>query len=229
MSRESQETTPERDPFAEVESLKARAAVFRSTAVKRFTSPDDLDDLMMVTKPQSWLLLAGLFLVLAAAGVWAVFGQVAMTVAGSGSVDHVSAVAEVMESGDGESLSAVLWVPIAEAQDIRPGMEARLEPRGFPVARFGFLQGRARAVDPVPTTLAELRDDEPALFGAAEGDGVFVRVIVDLMGDEGGLSWSVDHERAVHLVPGVPVDGRIFTGSEQPLGHFLPWPARTRP
>ena len=235
----------------EVDSLKARAAVFRPKAVKRFTSPEDLDDLMVVTQPQSWLLMLAAALVIGAAGVWAVFGSIVATASGVGMlvepvlaepvlagpvlVEPVLAGPVLVEpapnasgevSAEVDDLHAVLWVPIAEAHRMEPGMKVRLSPRGFPVARYGYLEGVSREVDRVPRWVAGEFDLEAKPWLESLKTGTYVRVEVDLLKDPDsadGRRWTTQHESPVHLVSGLTVDAVVFLGSEQPLPYFLPW------
>ncbi|MEO1367186.1 MAG: hypothetical protein AAFX50_08405, partial [Acidobacteriota bacterium] len=115
------------DPSAPPEGASAAgnplAAVFRPKAVERFTSPEDLDDLMVVTRPHSWLLLLAAALVIGAAGAWAVFGSVAATASGVGLLTEIPAPTSDGEKAASDSLGAVVWVPIAEAHRLEPGME----------------------------------------------------------------------------------------------------------
>lgn len=50
--------------------------LFRQVALKRLSSPEELDSLMQVTSPQGWLALAGIAVLLASVGVWSVAGRV---------------------------------------------------------------------------------------------------------------------------------------------------------
>jgi hypothetical protein len=58
--------------------------LFRKKALERLSSPEELDQLMRVTSPRSWLALFGVFLLIVLAVVWGFFGSVPTTVAGEG-------------------------------------------------------------------------------------------------------------------------------------------------
>ena len=51
-------------------------SLFREQAVASQGKPERLDVLLQVTAPHEWLILAGLALILAGAGVWSVFGNI---------------------------------------------------------------------------------------------------------------------------------------------------------
>jgi HlyD family secretion protein len=54
--------------------------LFRKEALERLSSPEQLDQLMQIVKPRSWLILAGLGGLTIAALAWSVFGQLPMRV-----------------------------------------------------------------------------------------------------------------------------------------------------
>jgi hypothetical protein len=59
-----------------------RQGLFRAKAQERLSSPEQLDQLMRVTSPRSWLVLLGLAAIIIAALIWAFVGQVPRTVSG---------------------------------------------------------------------------------------------------------------------------------------------------
>jgi hypothetical protein len=61
-----------------------RSDVFRKVALERLSSPEQLDELLQVTRLSGWLVLATVGLVIAAAGAWAVLGSVPVTSPGEG-------------------------------------------------------------------------------------------------------------------------------------------------
>jgi hypothetical protein len=54
------------------------SAVFRKVALDRLSSPEQLDLLMRVTSPRSWLAFLALAMLVATAVYWAVFGQITL-------------------------------------------------------------------------------------------------------------------------------------------------------
>jgi len=53
---------------------------FRRRALERVSSPEELDRLVKVALPRTWIALAGLGLLMVAAAVWAVVARVPTTV-----------------------------------------------------------------------------------------------------------------------------------------------------
>src|SRR3989442_1383202 len=58
--------------------------IFRQAALDRLSSPEQLDQLMQVTTPKSWLALAGCCLLVLTALVWSIFGVIPSNVHGRG-------------------------------------------------------------------------------------------------------------------------------------------------
>ena len=81
--------------------------IFREEALARLSSPEQLDQLIQVTRPRSWLILLTLFALLAALTAWSVFGRVSTRVAARGMLlggdvferIHVYGVAEIGDLG----------------------------------------------------------------------------------------------------------------------------------
>lgn len=92
------ETPPPQAPGAVPEPKKE---IFRSVALERLSSPEQLDQLMRVTTPRGWLLLLGVGALLAIALAWGVMGSVPERIAGQGILIRSGGVLEVEASGDG--------------------------------------------------------------------------------------------------------------------------------
>jgi len=55
--------------------------LFTKKSLEKIQSPDSLNETIKVTNPSVWLLLAGLFLLLAGGVVWGIFGRIENTLA----------------------------------------------------------------------------------------------------------------------------------------------------
>jgi hypothetical protein len=58
--------------------------IFRKVALERLASPEQLDQMMLVTSPKGWLALLGVGGLLLVAIIWGVFGTIPTTVPGEG-------------------------------------------------------------------------------------------------------------------------------------------------
>ena len=117
--------------------------LFRERAMIRRAQPEPLDDLLRVTAPREWLLLAGIAVALLAALAWSVFAGVERTVthggtlvrpgerhtlvaAASGIVTEVAAeVGDRIEAGDSDSAAATSGTGLAAALGAGAGSNAR--------------------------------------------------------------------------------------------------------
>lgn len=76
-------------------------SIFRQSSLERFTSPEEIDQLVRVTSARSWLVLAALILLLIAFGLWGFVGRVSTTVVGKGAIVRRGGVHNVVTTGAG--------------------------------------------------------------------------------------------------------------------------------
>ncbi len=76
--------------------------IFRKVALERMSSPEQLDQLLHVTTPKSWLALAALIALLSAAVAWGYMGQITTKVAGEGVLIRSGGVQSVAPMGAGQ-------------------------------------------------------------------------------------------------------------------------------
>ena len=58
--------------------------IFRKVALERASSPEQLDQLITITTPAGWVSLLGIFIFLAAAVIWSIYGSIPTQVEGRG-------------------------------------------------------------------------------------------------------------------------------------------------
>jgi HlyD family secretion protein len=75
--------------------------IFRQAALDRLSSPEQLDQLMQVTTPKSWMALVAFGVLLLTALVWGIFGQIPTRVAGRGIFIKSEGVFVVAARGEG--------------------------------------------------------------------------------------------------------------------------------
>jgi len=76
--------------------------IFRKVALERLSSPEQLDQLMQVTRPQGWLALAALLALILAALAWGVFGSIPTEAVGQGILLRQGGVSELFAAGSGQ-------------------------------------------------------------------------------------------------------------------------------
>jgi len=79
--------------------------VYRQAVLDRLSSPEQLNTLMRITNPKSWLALAGCVVVLATAVVWSVLGKIPSKVDASGILIHAGGLADVVAVSEGQVVS----------------------------------------------------------------------------------------------------------------------------
>ena len=76
--------------------------IFRKVALERLSSPDQLDDLMEVTKPRAWLALSGIALLFLVAIVWSVAAELPSNVQATGLLIHKGGLQNIMATASGQ-------------------------------------------------------------------------------------------------------------------------------
>jgi multidrug efflux pump subunit AcrA (membrane-fusion protein) len=92
---------------------------FRKRALDRLSSPEDLDRLVRVSRPGTWIALGGLILVIAGVVLWATLTSITTTASGLGFLLPEGGLIEASTGRAG----------IVEQIDVRPGQRVRLGDR----------------------------------------------------------------------------------------------------
>jgi HlyD family secretion protein len=94
--------------------------IFRKVALERLSSPEQLDQLLQVTSPKSWLALAGLGALLAAGLGWGIWGSIPTEAAGNGIILRQGGVPSVLATGSGqvEELLVGAGDPVVKGQPV---------------------------------------------------------------------------------------------------------------
>ncbi|HEX6370026.1 MAG TPA: NHLP bacteriocin system secretion protein [Longimicrobium sp.] len=145
MSIATEPEIPPRAPSEPAREAPPKKEIFRSVALERLSSPEQLDQLMAVTTPRGWLLLVGVGALLATALVWGVLGSVPERIAGQGILTRSGGVLEVEAPGDGSVTDVAVRVgdDVSEGQVVaridRPDLVLRIQQARTRVAE---LRGR---------------------------------------------------------------------------------------
>lgn len=78
-----------------------KSQIFRTIALERLASPEQLDQILQVTNRRGWLALGSLGLLLSTAILWGIFGVLAEKVSGSGILIRSGGVLEVVATAGG--------------------------------------------------------------------------------------------------------------------------------
>lgn len=75
--------------------------LFRETALQNLSSPEQLDQLVKITRPRAWLVLATLGFVLMMIVLWSVFGSLPTTITGQGILVRKGGTHNIVALGNG--------------------------------------------------------------------------------------------------------------------------------
>ena len=75
--------------------------LFRETALQNLSSPEQLDQLIKITRPRAWLVLATLGFVLGVTLLWSVFGSLPSTLTGQGIIVRQGGTYNIVALGNG--------------------------------------------------------------------------------------------------------------------------------
>ncbi|OQA07863.1 MAG: hypothetical protein BWY65_01716 [Firmicutes bacterium ADurb.Bin373] len=139
--------------------------LFRKSSLDSISSPEQLNDYIKVSNPSVWVILAALFILLAAVLFWSFTGGLPGSVHAKG----------VISGG-----SAVCYVPAADAGPVKAGQAVKIQPAG----RQETISGHVDTVAPVPLSAAEIAADLQSdyLSQALSPGGFAVRVAVSVNG-----------------------------------------------
>lgn len=91
--------------------------LFREASLQKLSSPEQLDQLLRVTRPKGWLALAAVGLILAAALIWSIVGQIATNVPGQGILIVEGELLEVVADSSGPLTD----IFVKDGQEVQPG------------------------------------------------------------------------------------------------------------
>ena len=155
-----------------------RSRLFRQAALERLAAPEALDTVMTVTGPRSWIALAAVGLLLAAALTWGIGGRLRVEVTADGAcvrgrpVDIVApAVGEIVELLVTEQATVVRGQTVARVQSTSPSGAGTVI-RDVPSPH----DGRVAAVE---ARVGDHVEPGRALFNLELGDPLEAVVFVD--------------------------------------------------
>jgi hypothetical protein len=177
--------------------------MFRQSVVDRLSSPEELDRLMHVTSPRSWLFLVILFASLVAGVLWLSFTNIPTTLSAQGAL--------TASPGSPGRLQAIVYVDPQAGDQIAPGMQVsvRVRHQGVQVS----LPGTVRSVDDFAVTrqqmLVVVRNDAYARSLAAGGNVLPVHV-------------ALAARKAGGLLPGLVARATITLANQKAIKLVIP-------
>ena len=195
---------------------KQQKSIFRQESLERLSSPEQLDQLMHVVNPKSWLPLASLGVLVLLAFLWSIFGRIPITTAGRGVL--------VYPSDDSEDLVGLTYFNSGEVARIKPDMEVLLIPDAVGSEHGEGIVGHVMAIMKPPiTTLEAVRQNQASEELALQQTSI--EVLVELERDPSAVSgykWS-SGEPQIRLAPGIPTRARITIEQKVPITFVFPF------
>lgn len=192
--------------------------IFRSAALNRMSSPEQLDQMLEVTTPKYWLALIGIALLLVFGLVWGFYGRMTTKAMGRGMVVQLP----------GGDLQLVAYVPATVAKNVQPGEPAEIMLTAIRVEDYGFMRGRVLSVSEYPATdedLMKTLQNETLAHALAAGEPVHeVRIeMIRNPSTVSGFQWSTPQGAAFRITPGSLCRVDIVTREERPLRLLVPF------
>ena len=191
-------------------------SIFRQESLERLSSPEQLDQLMHVVNPKSWLPLASLGVLVFLAFLWSIFGRIPITTAGRGVLVH--------PTGSSEDLVGLTYFNSGEVARIQPGMRILLIPDAVGLEHGEGIVGQVKAImEPPITTLDAARQNQASEEMALQQASI--EVVAELIRDPSSTSgylWS-SGDPNVRLAPGVPARARITIEKRAPITFVFPF------
>lgn len=180
------------------------ADLYRKSALERISSPEQLDKVLVVTSPMSWLALAGVTLIIVVTLLWSIIGTIPVTVTTSGvisSADSTNAV-YIEDSGTIQSLL------------VRSGAKLHM---GTPVLTYRLGDGTVKTLysDQVGIVSAELVKSGDSVVQGSE----VVRISPSVTGSQVVVCY-VGLQDAKKLERGMDVYVYLSSADSQTYGHM---------
>jgi HlyD family secretion protein len=192
----------------------SRKQLFRQKAMDKAFTAEDLDKTMQVTRPTGWLALLVMGVIILAAVVWSITGNLSIKVATGG----------VILDNSGAGQQAVLFLPLVKQESVRPGMKVQMTLSGFPPQQYGYLLGTVGSVSQYPLTAQNMADilKNDALAAIFSQSGPDIMVTVDLIPKDGAKDYTWTTGRSTQVSSGTLLQAGIIVDEKRPIALLLP-------
>ena len=186
--------------------------VFRKSALDRLSSPEQLDQMIRVTRPEGWLALVAAGACVLAALAWAFLGAIPERVHGEGVVGR-----------DGR---AFVYLRPVDGARVQPGMVVELVPDAVQPEEYGWLRGEVLRVSEAAPSLDALRarlgSDERVRAVTSPDAPLEVEVQLLAAATPSGFAWSYGHGPDFRIAAGTGVRGAVTVRTRRPWRLLMP-------
>ena len=156
-------------------------------------------------------------------------GQVLSVMLSIGSIVRIdSPVLKVSLAGKNvRSLSAVIYVPAAEAKMIRPGMSVQISPGNTKKEEYGYMEGRVLSVSQFPSSQEEMMNTlrNETLVKELAGNVTPLKIyacLVSATDTVSGFNWSSPRGKDVIVTEGTRCSAMCIVQEQQPISLVIP-------
>jgi HlyD family secretion protein len=188
--------------------------LFRQQAMNKAFTADDLDKVMQVTRPTGWLALLVVGVIILAALVWSITGNLSIKVTAAG----------IILDNAGAGQQAVLFLPLAKQENIRQGMRVQMTLSGLPPQQYGYLLGTVSSVSQYPLTAQNMSDvlKNDAMVAIFSQSGPEIMVTISLQLEDGTKDYSWTSGRSAQVSSGTLLQASIIVDEKRPIALLLP-------
>ena len=185
-------------------------SIFRKESLERLSSPEQLDQLMQVVSPRSWLPLASLGILIGLALLWSVLARIPITAVGKGLF--------VRSAASSGKLVGLTYFNPEEVGQIQPGMRMLLLPNRAGGEMGGVMARVTTVSEPSVTTLEAARQTD--LLNQES----LIEVVAELEQELTGEGYQVStRDGSAALAPGMMATARITLKEKAPIAFVFPF------
>jgi hypothetical protein len=194
--------------------LTTKPPVYREAALKKLTSPEDLDRLLQITNVRAWVFLIALGSILVAALAWGIWGTMTTTVEATG----------VLTGSDATGNTVVTYVSLADAQQLTEGMPVDVLPYGARLEANGYLRGHVASVAREAATRQQMvtaLGSSALIDSFIQAQNLFAVEIALEQNADGSYDWTVADVPDFILPREAPVSVSIIVRREAPISRLF--------
>lgn len=189
--------------------------LFRQESLERLSSPEQLDQLMQIVRPQHWIPLAMLAVLVSLGVLWSVVARIPETVSGPGVL--------VQPSDSDDSLVALSYLGRIDGAKVREGMAVLILPSTGSDRQGGIL-GRVEEITVPSTTTLGMARKMGSMDEAVALSEVEILVIPEVDPDTAsGYRWSSASGADTVILPGTAATMQITLDEQPPIALVFPF------
>jgi hypothetical protein len=193
----------------------------------RITSPEELDQQLVVVSSKGWIALILTCLLILGGIFWAIFGSIPDTYDTQAIFLHTGGYTN--KKGDFYFFS---FIPIERGQQLQKGMKAYIKPADVDPQQYGSLVGSILSVSPSVATEQELYQllGNHALISYFTDNQPVVIVTIEPIEDQStksGYKWTSGFGPPYTITPLIIGDALIVLSARPPISYVIPfWKAK---